>query len=179
MYKNSYAEVVIYLGMLCKKRGREVMKNKKILLASLLTLSTGTLLVAEQTTHNTQQENATTPEQRFICEKQGDDGGVVCQMYECANEDCHPSNPLKLNDNQTTKNSNKDFADSVSKNIDISSDNNEEIKKLEREIKDEERTCGRAASDPREKSICERASANVLWRQEKIEALKGANGPNR
>jgi hypothetical protein len=44
------------------------------------------------------QESESLLEQRFICEQEGQEGGVVCQMYECLNEDCHAATAIKTDD---------------------------------------------------------------------------------
>ncbi len=230
--------------------------------------------------------------QRFICQQEGQEEGVVCQMYECINNDCQVSNPIKINSEQkatndiafpqekpmfnsikseiltqeepisinsaepdvlteeqptadltesemsiqeesmstdlteseilnqeepmstdltepetlteketmntditATKEENKEvitpkepevFTESsktdltlsdknIMVDIDVPYANNNEIRKLEAEIIGAKRRCERAESDPLEKEICERASANVQWRKEKIKALENAD----
>ena len=77
-----------------------------------------------------------------------------------------------------TELSKKDLTSSdknIMADIDVPYTDNEEIRELEHEIKSAERMCERAESDPREKAICEAASAKVQWRKEKIKALENTN----
>lgn len=177
------------------------------------------------------QENTLLLEQRFMCEKETENDGVVCQMYECLNDDCHAATVIKTNDEITTVPIQEltteelvtedttlfDFDDDESEilcpviekqkfsepeeemddliikkitvsepetevmpdvlseeilsNVDISPSRQQRINQLKAEIRQAERTCERAESDPREKAICEDASADVQWRKERIREL--------
>jgi hypothetical protein len=65
--------------------------------------------------------------------------------------------------------------ESIMTRVNVLPDDEKEIQELKCEIKRAERKCERAESDPLEKEICERASANVQWRKEKIKALENSN----
>lgn len=236
------------------------MNKKKNLLILLLTIPASSLLIAaedaitattnnegatdifesmprqkEISFNNNPQDTDVLLEQRFICEQEGQEGGVVCQMYECLNEDCHAATAIKTEDakirflgkeltveempsfdfddsdfneseilcpvvgeqknltpeeEETTeltmeKNTPSEAASSeaapsktipsetdIMSDIDVPSRDNARIQQLKREIRDKERKCERAESDPREKAICEDASADVQWRKQKIKALE-------
>ena len=56
--------------------------------------------------------------------------------------------------------------------VDIPYNTQVKILELERQIRNAERMCERAESDPREKAICEDASAEVQLRKKKIKELE-------
>lgn len=95
------------------------MIKKKILLSALILLPTSALLIAEddmlstmlndnkiteiipQATSNTlleaeSEKNDFLIEQQFMCEQEREGEGVVCQMYECINNDCKVTTPIKV-----------------------------------------------------------------------------------
>jgi len=172
------------------------MIKKKILLVALLTIPTSVLLIAEgpditttindgnaisetkaqnNTSFNTNPEvSEVTLDQRFLCAQEGKEGGVICQMYECINKDCQTATITKNNSYESLNNttSTNEKPQLIIENLDVPSYYNVEIRELENEIKSAEKRCERAESDPREKAICEAASAKVQWRKEKIKALE-------
>lgn len=189
-------------------------------------------------TEENSEENDFLIEQQFICEQQAEEEGVVCQMYECINNDCKVATPIKFTNSdqspittvtlteekpvvtdsteteeQKMKASNStesnplyaeeifipdetetiapsetltpeeeqaimpgtaEINESIVTRARVLPDDEEEIEELEYQIKSAERMCERAETDPREKAICEAASARVQWKKEKIRALENS-----
>jgi hypothetical protein len=69
-------------------------------------------------------------------------------------------------------NTSKETSQMLMTHINLPYQTDEEIRELQDEIRQAELSCERAESDPREKAICEDASAEVQWRKEKIRALE-------
>lgn len=156
----------------------KIIHTKKILFAALCTLSIIPLLKALDNEDNSNTfDNIQTEEKqtRFICQSKGEVGGIVCQMHTCKDGACQAKtfNLEKIDNTQeeiagaiSTRTESEEAIPAKEEIIE------QRVEQLEDEIKLAEKACERAETDPREKAICERASAKVQMKKEKIKALE-------